>query len=765
MSDQKSVVQQRSTIRSEVHVPHYRDDSQGRVVHRMFHQVCDDCDRSFSSKSQLSRHRRDKHGPQVHCYHCGKEFAQSRNFALQLHLRNCEAKYQRTRQSTERSRSDRRSEKHQKQVSNTVTNPRDITLAALNCHSNDDDTSDLTYSPQNNVDLSGSLPTVDEADNCIQTFSLYDQTEIMNGFTNLNVPDQQSYMSNATATATPATSNSGTKLADTCPRSESQGQSEKSSRSQSLPVSSYCSTLSQTQATHTATLSTETSMNNMSSRSEQNSSQVYTIQSIIDAVPTQPMMPSGSNSQQTFYSTNPLVTPQFPGNQYYIRPSNVTACTATYSVSETWTRRPTMTEQITQPGSTLYAAPSFTAVPYIPYYQSPRPAHYFQPSVINLSLQQQTEDNLGTALDLSRSSCNVNTKADEGVSDVNLSNKQDDTTHNKTAVTSSNNLSVSTANKSDVNPTNNLSENLSHSTEVNTINKPAVNPVDNQAVTSSNNLSVSIANNLSVTTHLPDVNMSNMSDVNATNNVPVNASYIPDVNRTKPDVNCTKPDVNRTKPDVNCTKPDVNRTKPDVNCTNKPDVSTASTDVTRQIKRAKLSSPPESPRSPMTMSPTPSEEYSPSMPDYESEAESVPEYVPTSRGDCPSFPPKQIKLHQPKSKDRYGYLLHDPRTLFAGAPSSFLKDADSNYASKLGKKALQIGVKPENISYCQEGHTITRTEFVKQGDFLYKLQSTLTPVSKPTRLREFGTQTEDNNKPRCRPGCPGCGMVFTCERK
>ena len=79
--------------------------------------------------------------------------------------------------------------------------------------------------------------------------------------------------------------------------------------------------------------------------------------------------------------------------------------------------------------------------------------------------------------------------------------------------------------------------------------------------------------------------------------------------------------------------------------------------------------------------------------------------------------PKQIQLHQLKSKDRYGYLLQDPRTLFAGAPSSFLRDTDSNYVSKLRKKALQIGVRPENISHPQEGHTITRTEFMKQRDF------------------------------------------------
>ena len=182
-------------------------------------------------------------------------------------------------------------------------------------------------------------------------------------------------------------------------------------------------------------------------------------------------------------------------------------------------------------------------------------------------------------------------------------------------------------------------------------------------------------------------------------------------------------------------------------------------------------SPPSSPRSTPGTSPSPTETpYSPTMPYFNPNSNaSEPEERkdgPTERGDWSStgFPPKPIPLEQAKSRDRYSYLLHDPRTVFAGAPSTFLKDEASKYADRLRRRALQIGVKPENLSFCDDGHSLTRTEVVQKGDFIYKLTSTLTPLPKHTRLREQGSQTESEECPRCRPGCRGCGRVFICSK-
>ena len=89
---------------------------------------------------------------------------------------------------------------------------------------------------------------------------------------------------------------------------------------------------------------------------------------------------------------------------------------------------------------------------------------------------------------------------------------------------------------------------------------------------------------------------------------------------------------------------------------------------------------------------------------------------PRERGDCSftGFPPKPIQLQQAKSRDRYSYLLQDPRTVFAEAPSTFLKDDASKYADRLRWRALQIVVKPENVSFCDDGHSLTRTEVVQK---------------------------------------------------
>ena len=128
------------------------------------------------------------------------------------------------------------------------------------------------------------------------------------------------------------------------------------------------------------------------------------------------------------------------------------------------------------------------------------------------------------------------------------------------------------------------------------------------------------------------------------------------------------------------------------------------------------------------------------------------------------FPPKPIPLEQVRSRNKYSYLLHDPRTIFAGAPSTFLKDENAKYADRLRRKALQIGVRHENLSYCADGYSLTRTEFVQQGTFLYKLTSTLTPLPKQTRLREQRAQTENDDCPICCSGCRGCGRVFICSK-
>ena len=138
--------------------------------------------------------------------------------------------------------------------------------------------------------------------------------------------------------------------------------------------------------------------------------------------------------------------------------------------------------------------------------------------------------------------------------------------------------------------------------------------------------------------------------------------------------------------------------------------------------RVKSLTPPDSSESTPSSSPTPRQQpCSPTMPYHNlGSIGPVPEYTPTMRDELPTvgFPPKPIALSHTRCRDRYSYLLHDPRTLFGGAPSTFQKDEDSKYADRLRRKALQIGVRPENLSFCADGQSITRTEFVQQGDFI-----------------------------------------------
>ena len=153
--------------------------------------------------------------------------------------------------------------------------------------------------------------------------------------------------------------------------------------------------------------------------------------------------------------------------------------------------------------------------------------------------------------------------------------------------------------------------------------------------------------------------------------------------------------------------------------------------------------------------------YSPTMPPFSPETR---EYVPSTiqrveKG--PEFPPKPISIPLNPGRDRYAFLSHDPRTLFAGAPSSFSRIPDARYASKLRNRALQIGCKPEDVSYCVRGHTITKTETAKHKDFYYQLTTTFSPTPRATRFKTGSTQT-DVELPRFSKDCHGCGHLFTC---
>ena len=153
--------------------------------------------------------------------------------------------------------------------------------------------------------------------------------------------------------------------------------------------------------------------------------------------------------------------------------------------------------------------------------------------------------------------------------------------------------------------------------------------------------------------------------------------------------------------------------------------------------------------------------YSPTMPLYSPEPAT---YIPTTINkdlpDGPTFPPRPINIPTNPGNDRYAYLSHDPRTVFAGAPSSFFKSPDARYASRMRKRALQIGVKPENMTYTIDGHTLTKREIVNHKDFHYELTTTFSPLPTSKRLKDRSCQT-DREQRRCTEDCPGCGNTFT----
>ena len=131
--------------------------------------------------------------------------------------------------------------------------------------------------------------------------------------------------------------------------------------------------------------------------------------------------------------------------------------------------------------------------------------------------------------------------------------------------------------------------------------------------------------------------------------------------------------------------------------------------------------------------------------------------------DGPTFPPRPVYIPTNPGNDCYKYLSHEPCTVFAGAPSSFFKEPDARYASLMRKRALQIGVKPEDITYSIDGHTRTRTEIVHHNDFHFELTTTFSLLSTSKKLKDTSSQT-DRQQQRCTENCHGCGntLSFTC---
>ena len=197
--------------------------------------------------------------------------------------------------------------------------------------------------------------------------------------------------------------------------------------------------------------------------------------------------------------------------------------------------------------------------------------------------------------------------------------------------------------------------------------------------------------------------------------------------------------------------------------------SRSTTSTTRTMSTDSTESPElvftESPHSPSSDSPLYSPSmplYSPSMPQYSpGSPESVVEYIPTKKRRLlsdktkPKFPPLPVDIHIYKSRNKYDYLLHDPRTLFAGAPSFFLHGEDSKYAFKMRKRALQIGTKPEDISYCIDGHVLSTVETVKTESFFYQMSTTFSPLPKKKRFESTASQTEVQTL-----YCEGCQTIL-----
>ena len=651
--------------------PRYIDDDEGRVIRKIFSFTCDDCCRSYSSREKLSRHRRDKHGPQLQCYHCGREFAQSRKWALRDHTKVCRAKFQTFSSNDRRYDEEKNKQYSHQKITNpdtsrysstyatTKTSSTPTTTTAFSTTTNrTEDANEFARSPENPVDLSGDVPMMYSP--IIQTFSIFDQNDVMNCFTNLSVPEERqsqtpflsqsaNYELSVPLTQTTSIPSDSTILAtieDTHPtRVESVS---------SIPVSLQDQTMPTITAVTSASLLTIPQL--------PIGQQIFQIETIGGTVPvhvvnmeglTEQMLPENQDvtvSETPYINTEPVITAPaststistYTNTHPYPSVSLWATPTCTLSRSQT-TVPPKEIEQgpVQMPGKgyPLYFAPQVTEVT-----SKERPPLYFAPQV--------------------------------------------------TDVTS----------------------NLPKNSEVIYHPKPA-----HFHEPSILNLSLSKA---SETFH------DQQSDVLDLSTKQVAFSNFSEPEKQTVDVSETLEDTHQT--------------------------------------RVKSLTPPDSPESTPSSSPTPRQQpYSPTMPYYNpGSIGAVPEYTPTMRDELPTvgFPPKPIALSHTRSRDRYSYLLHDPRTLFAGAPSTFQKDEDSKYADRLRRKALQIGVRPENLSFCADGQSITRTEFVQQGDFIYKLTSTLTPIPKPTRLRDRSVQTETDDHPRCRSGCPGCGMVFVCNK-
>ena len=127
--------------------------------------------------------------------------------------------------------------------------------------------------------------------------------------------------------------------------------------------------------------------------------------------------------------------------------------------------------------------------------------------------------------------------------------------------------------------------------------------------------------------------------------------------------------------------------------------------------------------------------YSPTMPLYSPEPAT---YRPTTINkdltDGPTFPPRPINI-----------------------PTN---PGNARYASRMRKRALQIGVKPENMTYTIDGHTLTKREIVNHKDFHYELTTTFSPLPTSKKLKDRSCQTGRQQR-RCTEDCPGCGNTFT----
>ena len=159
----------------------------------------------------------------------------------------------------------------------------------------------------------------------------------------------------------------------------------------------------------------------------------------------------------------------------------------------------------------------------------------------------------------------------------------------------------------------------------------------------------------------------------------------------------------------------------------------------------------ESPYSPSSGSPLYSHSmpfYSPSMLQYsQGSPESAVEYAPTKKRRLhsdttkPKFPPPPVDIPIQKSRNKYDFCFMTPYP-FCWISFSFLHGEDSKYASRMRKRALQIVAKPDDISYCVDGHVLSTMETVKTEIFFYEMSTTFKPLPTKKRFESTARQTD-----------------------